>query len=121
MTTLRKCHKAEGKNSKQNIKIGDVVLIHSNAPRTSWRMAVIEDLIKGKDGCICAADIRTSSGKTNRPTAKPYPLEVLSSKNDKIVNLDDNNKSENTNNSKRPIRDSAMSAQKTFPTGLTYS
>ena len=40
------------------------------------KLAVIENLTEGKDGYIRSADIRTANGKTNRPIAKLYPLEV---------------------------------------------
>ena len=37
---------------------------------------MIEELIKGLDGFIIAARIRTSRGKTNRPIVKLFPLEI---------------------------------------------
>jgi hypothetical protein len=37
---------------------------------------VIENFIEGEDGQIRAAHIRIATGKTNRPIAKLYPLEV---------------------------------------------
>ena len=60
----------------QSIKIGDVVLIHDDGPRVHWKLVVIDKLSKGGDGPIHSADIRTSSGKTNRPIANLYLLEV---------------------------------------------
>ena len=41
-------------------------------------MAVIEELMKGNDGLVCAAKIRTAQGRTNRPIARLIPLEVSS-------------------------------------------
>ena len=52
LTALREFHKVKGTYAPQMIKVGDMVLIHSNSPRTSWRMAVIENLIKGNDGYV---------------------------------------------------------------------
>ena len=75
LTSLREFHKASG-NNMQRIKVGDVVLIHDDGPRVQWKLAVIEKLSEGGDGLIRAADVRTSSGKTNRPITKLYPLEV---------------------------------------------
>ena len=60
----------------QTVKVGDIVLIHDDTPRMQWRLAVVEELIMGLDGFVRAAKIRTSSGKTNRPIAKLFPLEV---------------------------------------------
>ena len=48
-------------------------------PRSSWKLAAIEDLITGGDGLVRAAHIRTSTGYINRPVLKLYPLEVTAS------------------------------------------
>ena len=60
----------------QTIKVGDVVLVHDDTPRTSWKMAVIEELIRGNNGLVRAANIRTPTSKTNRPVMKLVPLEI---------------------------------------------
>jgi len=52
------------------------VLIHDDTPRKQWKLAVIEGLNKGEDGLIRSANVRTSSGQTNRPITKLYSLEV---------------------------------------------
>jgi len=72
LTSLQEFHKASGSNM-QRVKIGDVVLIHNDGPRIHWKLTVIEKLSKG---VIRSAEVRTNSGKTNRPIAKLYPLEV---------------------------------------------
>ena len=55
------------------------MLVHDDIPRVKWRLAVVEDIIAGEDGLIRAANIRTSTGKSNRPVTKLYPLEVTAS------------------------------------------
>ena len=77
LTTLREFHKTTGNNIQQ-VKVGDVVLVHDDTPRVNWKYAVIEGVISGNDGLIRAANIHTSTGKTNRPITKLYPLEVTS-------------------------------------------
>jgi len=62
----------------QQVKIGDIVLVHHDTARVNWRLAVVESLNNGADGMIRSANIRTTSGKTNRPIARLYPLEVNS-------------------------------------------
>ena len=79
LTSLREYHRSTGDN-KQTSKRGDVVLVHDDGPRSSWRLAVVEDLIKGGDDLIRAAKIRTSTGHTNKPICKLYPLELSTSK-----------------------------------------
>ena len=42
---------ASGHN-KIVIKKGDVAVVHDDKSRLHWRLAVVEDLIEGKDGLI---------------------------------------------------------------------
>ena len=69
-------HPFTGKN-EQSVRVGDMVLIHSEKARLLWHMAVIESLIRGKDGLVRAVNLRTSNGRTNRPITKLYPLELV--------------------------------------------
>ena len=74
-------------STKVAVQVGDVVQVHDDTKRINWRLAVIESLITGKDGLdqdglvdwlSCdIRNIRTSTGCTNRPIAKLYPLEVI--------------------------------------------
>ena len=75
LTSLREFHRTTGTN-EQSIKKGDVVLVHNEGPRSSWKLAVVEEVIRGGDGLFRAAHIRTSTGSTNRPVNKLYPLEI---------------------------------------------
>jgi len=63
-------------NNSQEIKSGDFVLVYDVSPRTTWKLAIVEGLITGKDGLVCAANIKTPQGRTNLPIAKMIPLEV---------------------------------------------
>ena len=63
LTSLRETHKASGTNI-QRIRVGDVVLIHDDTPRTTWQLAVVEELIQGIDGLTRAAKIPTKHGRT---------------------------------------------------------
>ena len=75
LTSLREFYHTTGNNS-EIIKVGDVVLIHDDTPRIHWRFGVVERVNKGSDGHARSANIRTSTGQTNRPIARLYPLEV---------------------------------------------
>ena len=75
LTSLREFHRTTG-NNKQQISIGDVILIHDDIPRVRWKLAVVKKVNKGRDGLIRSAVIRTSNGITNRPITKLYPLEI---------------------------------------------
>ena len=75
LTDLHEFHKATGSNT-QAVKVGDIVLIHDDTHRVQWKLAVIEQVNKGADGLIRSANGRTSTGRTNRPIARLYPLEL---------------------------------------------
>lgn len=76
LTGLREHHQTTG-NNKQTITVGDVVQFHADSPRTRWKLAVVQELIHGKDGLVRSAKIRTDTCVTNRPIVKLYPLEVI--------------------------------------------
>eukprot|EP00794_Sanderia_malayensis_P019296 gene19296-biopygen16176 len=76
---LRERHRSGGQKEVQ-IRQGDVVLIEEdNAKRGKWKVGVIEDLIKGKDGVTTGAKVRkVNKGKyevLSRPVQKLYLLE----------------------------------------------
>jgi len=75
LTSLREFHKTTGKND-QVVKVGDIVLVHDDIPRVRWKLAVIKEVVKGGDGLIRSAVIRTANGVTNRPITKLYPMEI---------------------------------------------
>jgi len=56
-TSLREYHRTTGNNGQQ-IKSGDIVLMHDESPRTTWKLAIVERLITRKDGLIRAANIK---------------------------------------------------------------
>ena len=66
LTSLRNFHRTTG-NNIQRVQVGDVVLVYDDTPWINWQLAVIEDVIKGSDGMIRAANIRTKAERTNRP------------------------------------------------------
>ena len=74
-TLLREFHRISGNNS-QTIKVGDIVLVHDDKPRYSWKLAIMEELNRGNDGLVRAANIRTKNDATNRPITKLHPLEI---------------------------------------------
>ena len=45
-------------------------------PCINWHLAVVEDTISREDGLVRAANIRMSTGRTNGPITKLFPLEV---------------------------------------------
>ena len=77
LTSLRQFHQTSGDNN-QTIRVGDVVQIYDESPRTQLKLGTIVELLTGNDGLTRVATLRTSSGLiTSRPIVKLYPLEVL--------------------------------------------
>ena len=71
-------------------------------------MAVIESLIRGADGLVRAANIRTSSGRTNRPITKLHPLKITATtKETELPSTETKNEAEKP---KRPKRQAALRA-----------
>ena len=80
LASLREQHVYQSKkqgSQEEIIKVGDVVLMHAeNVPRSSWKLAIVKKLLRGSDGLVRAAEIKTHSGVTNRSIHLLYPLEV---------------------------------------------
>ena len=81
----------------------------------TWRLAVVEGLIRGRDEYVRAANIRTASDKTNRPIKKLYPLEVRAATKETDLELKDcvqevNLPQINQDNHLRPKRPAACKA-----------
>ena len=55
---------------------GDIVLVHDDLPRGTWKTGRIKELVKSRDGELRTAVIRLPSKKTiNRPLKLLYPIE----------------------------------------------
>ena len=77
---FRESHKCSRKNGIDNINVDDIVIIHDERqPRKFWKLGRFEELIKGIDGVVRAAKLKTrrSSGFITRPLNKLYPLETV--------------------------------------------
>ena len=56
-------------------------MVPDNASRMQWKLAGVEDLIKGNDRLVQAALIRTNNCRTMRPIVKLYQLEFTDNDN----------------------------------------
>ena len=78
---LRESHRySASEPHAATITVGDIVLVHEDAPRALWRLAKVEELITGRDGHTRGAIIRVS-GKNHsklfrRPIQRLYPIET---------------------------------------------
>ena len=99
------------------MKIGDIVLVYNDTTRVNWKLAVIESVNRGADGVICSADIRTATGKTNRPIARVYLQEVLAA--EETVTIKVLEKSDTPVPLKRPMHEAAKRGQQQMKEWMT--
>ena len=111
LTSLREFHRISG-NNHQTIKVGDIVLVHDDKPRNSWKLAIIEELIRGNDGLVRAANIRTKNGTTNRPITKLHPLEITARVTEQANQTDSKEKLERPITTPEPLTISTPQRQK---------
>lgn len=65
------------KDPVPNLVPGMVVVIKGeNTPPLTWPLAVVEEVLPGKDKCVRVVRVRTSAGKLVRPVNKLIPLNV---------------------------------------------
>ena len=81
LTGLREFHKCTNGGKLRKVQKGDVVTVFGEGEkRCKWKLAVVEELIVGKDKEVRGAKVRVvGKGKPlclNRPIKKLFPLEV---------------------------------------------
>ena len=119
LTSLREVHKLQN-NKPNSIEKGDIVLVQDdNTKRNTWKVGIVEELIKGRDGEIRGAKVRKSQrGKIeilSRPLQKLFPLECgrndsEESKKDEMDESVEREVNENTGTG-RPRRAAALDAR----------
>ena len=64
---------------QQHIRLNDTVLIHDgNLPRLTWRKGIVVERLKGPDGKMREAEVRTPNGSNlKRPVTKLFPIEYF--------------------------------------------
>ena len=64
VVNLRETHKQNLQNRhQQHIRLNDIVLIHDeNLPRSTWRKGIVVELLKGPDGKMRGAEVKTPNG-----------------------------------------------------------
>lgn len=88
LANLREFHKTKrARQSKAVIQVGDVVTVYEEGKkRNEWKLAVIEELVRGRDGVVRGAKIRViTKGKIvriSRPVQRLYPIEVRADEDD---------------------------------------
>lgn len=97
LLALRDLQKYRGKNGQKFPEVGEVVLLQDdNHPRSQWRLAKVETLLKSGDGAIRSARVTSYDGKRSQKITRPinliFPLELADNQSRRIQ---DKNESSN--------------------------
>ena len=75
--SLRESHRQAGGNQTSHPRVGEVVIIQDDKKnRNQWKLAVVTKLIKGRDGIVRGASLKTSEETLERAFQYLYPLEL---------------------------------------------
>ena len=74
---LRNSHRLKTRNAEgQTVAVGDVVIVHEDGlHRGLWKLGRVERLIKGKDGLVRGAVVKSTTPKKRNPTRLRRPLQ----------------------------------------------
>ena len=61
-------------DSKENVKVGDIVLVMDNSPRNMWIMGRVLEVMKDKENIVRVVKVKTANSVLTRPIAKLCPL-----------------------------------------------
>ena len=76
LTALRERHNLTYKVNKFQPKCENVVIVKSdNKNRGTWQLAIVNQVYPGKDGIICAVQLKTTNGALERLLQHLYPQE----------------------------------------------
>ena len=103
---LRENHKITSTNKNDpTISLNDIVFIEEERkPRSTWKIGIVVELIKGKDDNVQGAIVRVpkSNSLITKPICKLYHIESLREGSDEIVTVNHNTIKE------RPKREAAI-------------
>lgn len=58
----------------QDLKVGDMVLVHTPTPPLSWPLGRITQVFPGSDNIVRVVEVKTATGSLRRPVVKVSPL-----------------------------------------------
>lgn len=77
LRSLREQHRQAGGEQTCHPNIGDIVIVKDeNKNRHLWKLGIVSKLIKGKDGIVRGAQLKTTNGSIERPIQLLYHLEL---------------------------------------------
>ena len=86
--SLREQHRLVRPKKTPQPSIGEVVVIkEEQKPRNVWKLAVVNQLITGRDGVVRAAKLKTGNGHLERAIQHLFPLELACDREPTIIQL----------------------------------
>ena len=75
---LREQHRRKVNKAGQCPQVGEAVIIQDGEEknRNKWKLAIVAELITGRDGSVRAARLKTSKGRLERAIQHLFPLEL---------------------------------------------
>ena len=106
---LRERHTLKNSGNQRYPKLGEVLLIKSeDKNRGKWKVGVVTDLIKGRDGVVRAAKLRVGTSYIERAVQQLFPLELSCDR--RRDGEDDPTPMRAEATEFRPLRDAAVAA-----------
>ena len=103
---VRSLRELSGAKKTPHPNVGDVVIVKEDQkPRNVWKLAVVNQLITGRDGVVRAAKLKTGNGYLERAIQHLFPLELTCGR-EKTIRLNPNSPEYKP----RPKRDAAAAA-----------
>lgn len=63
-------------NKSRDLRVGELVLIHSDSPPLQWHLGRVTQVHPGTDGVVRVVKVRTRTGEFTRPVVKLSPLPI---------------------------------------------
>ena len=86
LSGLREAHayvaRKHSDHGNPHVTVGDIVIVSDDSlPRGQWKLGIVQELLKGKDGMVRAATVKIASSDQQystlkRPIQLLYPLEI---------------------------------------------
>ena len=74
---LREQHRRKVNKAGQSPQVGETVIIKEEEKnRNKWKLAIVAELITGRDGTVRGARLKTSNGRLERAVQHLFPLEL---------------------------------------------
>ena len=110
---LRERHNLQHHGRTNKLTIGDVMIIKGDQKnRSHWKLGIVSDLIKGKDGIVRGAKLRAGNTTLERAVQHLYPLELQCNSSHEKPTPDTGRKQLNVEAREfRPKQDAAVAAR----------